>query len=237
MSLTSPLENLADKFNILIFNTRELISKLSYWAITSDDYLDIVLKCKDAPYFEKYKIPSKSFLSNYSTNWINSSPRGVKYWGDSVFDSTYKVNDDYVVEIDPTTNPRVNYIEYNVAEIEDHLLIKIDASTNVGDILDFIIKINPSSTDSTVDNLIVIRDNINSTDILKLGRHALTSFISNNSETYTPKIVKVSLQMIKKSTSSTNSWVVLDLYEMPTYEYKDGSVSYMKNNFKDPFSS
>ena len=242
MSFISPLERLADKFNIVQFNTRELISKLSVWATTTSDNIEIVLKVADEPFFENYTIPSLHYIKTYGqiSNWTKNRPVGVKYWGSTIFDSAVKDNDGkYTITLDNTNYPPTHYIEYNKFDIEQGLTINLDAAQYEGDIINFIIKINPS-TGKLGTHFVYINDLTNLSNIIMLGKNRLSNLIEqspvlNANNTY-PIFFKVSLQYIN-TPSNGYKWVILDLYEIPDNEYDISTTSLTLSNFADPFIS
>jgi hypothetical protein len=245
MSFLSPLERLADKFNILQFNTRELISKLSYWNSSTDDFIDIMLKCEDAPYFEKYTIPSKQYIKTNSIGtWTNTRNNGVKFWGSSLLAEENKTvndygEDSYVYDFDPTTSPKTNYIEYTGASVVNGLIINMLPSNNIGDIVDFVIKLNPTNT-LDVSNIIAFQDSLIGETILSFGSNSLSSvqYSTGNNPNYKryPKYIRVSLQMIKSPYISTNSWAVCDYYEIPSFRLDGSPYGYSINKIPDPFA-
>ena len=127
MSFISPLERLADKFNIISFNTRELISKLSAWSVSSEDEIKIMLKVEDSPYFETYNIPTLKFIKQNSiiNSWNNNRPLGVKYWGVDMLTPQYLVSNKYKVNLIPSQYPPKHFFEYNGKDIEGNLEINL----------------------------------------------------------------------------------------------------------------
>lgn len=227
MSFLSPLEALADKFNIINFNIRELLFKLSLWSSTTDDSVLITLKTPDAPYFETYKIPSMQFIANNGkkTNWGNFKPEGTKNWGTSITSSDYRVvngnNQSYYVPIDAINSPKTNFMEYVGTGIERDVSISLlNSGADSGSILEFILTVNPVRTSG--ENFVYFLDGVNNTTLLKLGSDDLVNLVENsvvNDGRAYPKRFKISFQYVVKPGDINPSWVIFDLYQFPRYEY------------------
>lgn len=235
MSFISPLDRLSDKFNIITHNTRELLNKLSIWSSSTDDYIELILKVEDEPYFEQYRIPTLSFIKNNRvSSWENHKPTGTKYWGSSLTSSDYLVDDKYVLNLDYLSYPPNHYIEYAGADIEDNLTINLINSGDFGDISSFIIKINPSSINNGGSNFIKFVDGSTGNTLLKLGNYKLLNTNDVPASSSYPLYFKVSFQIINHPAIG-KSLAILDLYELPQYEYYLGITSYRSDSFRDPF--
>lgn len=235
MSFISPLERLADKFNIISFNTREVISKLSAWSVSDEDSIQVMLKVEDSPYFETYKIPTLKYIKSNSiiSNWKNNRPVGVKYWGTDMLKSTYLVNSKYVVNIDSSNYPLNHYLEYNGADIEDNLSINLQAGQFVGDVLSFVVKV---STLNIKKHVIYFNDVNTNKILLKVNKSHLVNVVDYSPSLIANKanIYKISFQYVNDPYSG-NCWKLFDLYELPSAEYVEGSTSLKDSIFKDPF--
>lgn len=228
MSYISPLEELAEKFNIINFNIRELLHKLAIWSGTDEDSVTVRLKTQNAPYFEHHTIPSKKYISNIrnTTTWNGFIPTGTKFWGRSITDeTTLTVNGGetfHLTSIDPNTSAKTNFMEYYGAGIEGDCRVYIDNEGIVGSTLDFVVSILGTSNTPSGENFIYFIDAVSGNILAKLGRGDLVSSITeqfNQGVTRYPKKFKVSVQLVKKPSSSQLEWVLFDLYQFPAYEY------------------
>ena len=240
MSFISPLERLADKFNILSFNTRELISKLSIWNTSTEQTLNIMLKVENPPYFENYSIPTLSAIKNSTaiSSWSNNRPVGVKFWGTSMLvSSNISTDNNYHVVLNYSNYPLNHYFEYNGALVEGQLQIDLDVAQLVGDVMTFFVKINPQTLTGNGNYFVYFNDLANNTLLLKLGQDNLVNLVESSPSLSTnnhPKMFKVSFQYVNDPYSVTG-WKLLDLYQIPSSEYFNGNTTLSSSNFKDPF--
>lgn len=223
MSILSPLDRLADKFNIIQFNTRELLNKLSIWATTTNDYIEVMLKVESDPYFEKYTIPSLAYIkANNIKDWTNFKPSGVKYWGNSMLTPNFLNTNDkrYYVDIDPLKYPPTHYVLYDGPAFESKLNINLKAGINYGDTCTFIVKLAYTNTNnSTATHYVNFMDDNTSSTLISLGSTRLVPVVTKlgTPQNVTSPIVKVTFQYINNPTVG-DTWEILDLYEIPRYE-------------------
>lgn len=232
MSFISPLEELAEKFNILNFNIRELLHKLSIWGETDSDGVNIRIKTPNEPYFENYTIPSKKYLdSNKVVNsWNKFTPNGTKFWGISITDpgliTTSGGETFHNIFIDSATMARTNIFDYEGEGIEGDVRVTLDSTGVISSQIEFIVNINKVSANSTGENFIYFIDSNTSTILAKIGKSdlvtALGGVVDSNSDIF-PKTFKLVFQLVRNPIDSENKWVVLDMYQFPRYAYFSGS--------------
>lgn len=232
MSFISPLEALADKFNIINFNIRELLFKLGVWSTTDADSVLITLKTQDAPYFENYKIPSMKYvaLNGKKTNWGNFKPEGTKNWGTTITSSEFLTsNGNHVITIDALDGPKTNFMEYVGNGNERDVQVTLNNSgADTNSMFEFILTINPSSTYPTGTHFVYFVDGSSDTVLFKVGSADLVNLLEstpvNDGRKY-PKKIKVSFQHIIKPGDISPSWILFDLYQFPRYEYNVATSS------------
>lgn len=238
MSFLSPLEALADKFNIINFNIRELLFKLSLWNTTESDSVLITLKTQDAPYFETHKIPSMKFIANNGkkTNWGNFKPEGTKYWGNTITAIDHITeNGTYFIPIDTLSSPKTHFMEYTGIGVESDVVISLlNSGSDIGSILEFVLVINPDFSNITGKYFVYFIDNANNNILLKIGSEDLVNLIENEAVSggrVYPKKFKISFQYVLKPEDINASWVIFDLYQFPRYEYNSNTASTVPINY------
>ena len=228
MSFISPLEELAEKFNIINYNIRELLHKLSIWKDTTSDSVKIRIKTKDEPYFENYSIPSRSFIesSGKKSNWNSFKPEGTKNWGSTITSDEYVDEVDptrYVINIDSYDSAKTHFMEYVGPGLESNVTVSLENSgSEVNSILEFVLTVNPSVTKNTGEYFVYFLDNRSKEVLIKLGKHDLVNMLEGqpfyDGREY-PKTFKVSFQYVIKPGYTVGSWEIFDLYQFPRYQY------------------
>lgn len=235
MSFISPLEALADKFNIINYNIRELLFKLSVWKDTDANTVIIRLKTADAPYFEHYEIPSMKYIreNGKKTNWGSFKPEGTKNWSNTITSDEFEVEVNGVkfhnINIDSLNYPKTHFMTYNGDGKEGDVKINlVNSGSEINSMFEFIVTVQPTVNNTPGENFIYFIDGGTSSILLKLGSHDLVNLL----ESYTiddgrkyPKKFKVSFQYVVKPGDVDPSWVIFDLYQMPRFEYDVSSTS------------
>ena len=231
------IQDLADGFNIINYNIRELLFKLYIWNTTSDSTVTITLRTKDEPFTEQFIIPSKSSLStSIQSSWQNPKKLTpvVKNWGKY----TTNLSLSSPIILTKTISPDINYLCYDGSLDAPGVVQFTLSNTNAsnGDIFEFISSV-ATPFDYSDNRLIQFFDGSLSPVLLcGIGNAPISQFADpvTTSIANEKLVYKISFQYILPDGASTGQWALFDFYLLPNYQY-NGSTGFIKNvQFKDP---
>ena len=231
------LQDLADGFNIINYNIRELLFKLYIWNTTSDSTVIITLKTKDEPFIEQFIIPSKNSLSkSIQSSWQNPKKLTpvVKNWGKYSTNSSLSSP----ITLTKTISPDVNYLCYDGVVDANGVIQFTLSNTNAsnGDIFEFVASI-ATPFDYSDNKLVQFFDgNISPILLCGFGNAPISQFSDTLSTTIPNEklVYKVSFQYILPDGATIGQWVLFDFYLLPNYQYNGSREFNKKILFKDP---
>lgn len=224
------LQELANKFNILNHNVRELLFKLYVWNTADSGVVEITLKTDTLPYFEKFQIPTKKSIT-YDINaaWGSKSlpNKAVKNWGSK------SINVDLHSEIELTAgiDASSNYMRQDTLDPMTIRLSNKNASN--GSFFKFVISVDVKGQLISKDLVTIV--NSSGESIVSFGNYPLSQIqdISTVSLNNSPLVYSMQLIYIENETSGVGEWIVFDFNLLPSYKFT--STGFTKSvNFRDP---